>query len=267
MKSIEQINLENKYIVINGGFGLIGSEIAERCLQSGAQLLIIDNNKKKLSLIKKKFSTFKDNFKILIVDSASKNSLKKIILTIKNFNNFNTFINCSYPRDKNWNNNTFKSKNISSFTKNLETNFISNVWLTKEIAEIMKKNNRLSSIILFSSIYGMVGQDLEIYNNSNIKENICYSVIKGGILNYTRLMASYYGKHKIRVNSISPGGVINKENNPQNKNFIKNYSKRVPIKRIAKSSEIANAVLFLCSDLSSYMNGSNLVVDGGWTAI
>ena len=80
MKSLEQVNLKNKYIVIIGGFGLIGSEIAERCLRSGAKILIIDNNKKKLSLIKKKFSIFKNNFKILIADSASKSSLKKIIL-------------------------------------------------------------------------------------------------------------------------------------------------------------------------------------------
>ena len=267
MKFLSQINLQNKNIIINGGLGLIGSQISEKCLKCGAKILIIDNNKKKLNEFKKKIIPFKNNIRFLINDSANKKSINNIISSIKKFDKLDTFINCSYPRDKNWDDNTFEGKNISSFLKNLETNFISNVWLTKEIAEIMKKKNRSSSIVLFSSIYGMVGQDLEIYNNSNIRENICYSIIKGGVLNYTRLMASYYGKYKIRVNCVSPGGIKDKKNILQNKNFVRNFSKRVPIKRMAESEEIANTVLFLCSDLSSYMNGSNLVVDGGWTSI
>ena len=151
----------------------------------------------------------------------------------------------------------------------------------------IKKNNRLYKeekgkhmieqgkggvIVQTSSMYGLIAPDQRIYEGSQymgcqMNSPASYTVSKAAVIGLTKYLAAYWGQKGVRVNSISPGGVINKENNLQNKNFIKNYSKRVPIKRMAKSSEIANAVLFLCSDLSSYMNGSNLVVDGGWTAI
>ena len=267
MKNHKSINLNKKNIVINGGLGLIGNAISVKCLEYGANILIIDNNKKAAIKFREENREYSDKFKILIKNSASSKSINSIIKEIKKFKNFNSFINCSYPRDKYWYDNTFKSKNIDSFLNNIKTNYITNIWLTKEIAEFLKLKKRNSTIILFSSIYGMVGQDMEIYKNSNIKENISYALIKGGILNFVRLMASYYGKDKIRINCVSPGGVRSPKNKLQDKKFLKNYSNRVPIKRMAHPDEIANAIVFLSSDLSSYMNGSNLVVDGGWTSI
>ena len=94
-------------------------------------------------------------------------------------------------------------------------------------------------------------------------ENVAYSAIKGGIINYTRLMASYFGKYNIRVNSISPGGIFDN----QNEIFVNNYNKTSPMKRMGLPNEVASAVLFLASDLSSFVSGENLMVDGGWTAI
>ena len=263
----DEISLKNKNIIINGGLGLIGNRISTKCLEAGAKVLIIDNNKGAISNFKIINDQYKEQFKIINKNSADKKNIGYIVSEIKKFKNANTFVNCSYPKDKYWNKNTFSEKNINSFLKNIELNFISNFWLSKEIAEVFKSKKKQSSIILFSSIYGMVGQDLEIYDNSKIKENLTYSIIKGGIINFTKLMASNYSKHNIRINVVSPGGVRDKNNKTQNKKLIKNYSKRVPFKRMAHPDEIANTVIFLCSDLSSYMSGSNLVVDGGWTSI
>ena len=109
----------------------------------------------------------------------------------------------------------------------------------------------------------MVGQNLNIYQNTNMTENFPYSIIKGGQSNLVKQMASYYGRHKIRVNAVCAGGVFDN----QNKKFVKNYSKQVPIKRMAKAHEISSTIIFLSSDASSYITGSNLVVDGGWTSI
>ena len=95
-----------------------------------------------------------------------------------------------------------------------------------------------------------------------MRENLSYSVIKGGIVNLSKQLASYYGKDKIRVNAICQGVF-----DGQNRTFVKNYNKRVPLKRMAKSQEIANVVLFLSSDASSYITGSTLIVDGGWSAV
>ena len=96
-----------------------------------------------------------------------------------------------------------------------------------------------------------------------------YSVIKGGIINLSRQMASYYGKYNIRVNTLIPGGVLGPQNtiHEQNKTFVENYNKKTPLKRLANPEEIASAALFLASDASSYITGSTFVVDGGWTAI
>ena len=138
--------------------------------------------------------------------------------------------------------------------------------MIKLIANLMVKKNKPGTIIQLGSIYGIVGQDINIYKNTNMAENMTYSIIKGGILSLTRQMASYYGKFNIRINSVCPGGVFNKKY-PQNKIFIKNYRNRVPLKRLAENKEIASSIIFLSSEASSYITGTALMVDGGWTCI
>ena len=97
-----------------------------------------------------------------------------------------------------------------------------------------------------------------------------YSIIKGGIINLTRQMASYYGQYNIRVNTLTPGGIVGHvagENHQQNSTFINNYSEKNPLKRLGNSHEIASTALFLASEASSYINGANIVVDGGWSIV
>ena len=99
-----------------------------------------------------------------------------------------------------------------------------------------------------------------------MRENMTYSIIKGAIINNIRQMSSFYGKYKIRVNSISPGGLIGHNAGKtkfQNKNFIKNYSNKVPLRRLGKPAEISKSVVFLVSPRASYITGTNFIVDGG----
>ena len=138
------------------------------------------------------------------------------------------------------------------------------------LANHMIRSSIKGSIIQFGSIYGLLGQDLSVYVNTEMKENASYSIIKGGIINLTRSMSSFYGKHDIRVNTICPGAVqghVAGGADEQNKEFIKNFSNKVPLGRLAKAEEMAGPVLFLATDASSYVTGLTLVVDGGWTAI
>jgi NAD(P)-dependent dehydrogenase (short-subunit alcohol dehydrogenase family) len=110
----------------------------------------------------------------------------------------------------------------------------------------------------------MLGQDPALYENiMSMKESMTYSVIKGGITNSVRSMAAYYGKYKIRINAVCPGGVIDK----QNKSFVERYKKKTPIQRMATPEDISNATIFLASKQSSYITGTNLIVDGGFSII
>ena len=143
-------------------------------------------------------------------------------------------------------------------------------WLARTVAEKMVDNKVEGNIIQISSIYGIVGQDLSIYEGLNMKENMTYSAIKGGIANLTRQMASYYGQFNIRVNTICPGGLqghMAGKKGSQSPRFIKQYNKKVPIKRMGRADEVASTALFLASEASSYITGGTIMVDGGWTAI
>ena len=120
-------------------------------------------------------------------------------------------------------------------------------------------------------MYGSkIAQDTSIYLGTNMRENYAYNVIKSGIVGASKMIASYYGRYGIRSNVICPGAIIGHvagKSNKQPKNFLKNFNNKVPLRRMAKPEEIANVAIFLASDDSSYITGTEIVVDGGWTAI
>ena len=249
-------NFRGKNVFILGGSGLIGQEVSKAILDLEGRVINLDikNNSKKED----------KNYKYQYLNVENVNKLsKKIFSIIKKHGEPNVFINCSYPKTKDWSKNNFKNISLESFEKNIKIQLNSSCWILRLFAESMVKKKIKGSIVQLNSIYGLVGQDMNIYKNTNLSESMSYSIIKGGQLNLVRQMASYYGKYNIRINSICAGGVENK----QNKKFIKNYSKKALLKRLAKSSEIASAALFLSSEAASYITGSNLVVDGGWTSI
>lgn len=122
---------------------------------------------------------------------------------------------------------------------------------------------RSGSIINVASIYGMVGPDFTVYEGTPIHNSVSYAYAKGGMINLTRYLASYLAPYGIRVNTLSPGGVLA----GQPERFIENYNKRVPMGRLANGADLQGAAVFLASDASAYITGQNIVVDGGWTSI
>ena len=267
----KKFSLKNKNIVIVGGTGLVGQEVCYALSNLGANISIFDIDKKKGKVLEKKITKSGYKAKFYFFDCTKKSNIKKIFQKIfKNKIFPDTLINCSYPRTKDWKNHNFKNISLNSYEKNISIHLNSYIWLSKIFAESLKQKNIKGNIIHFGSIYGVLGQDLSVYKNTEIKENLTYSVIKGAIVNYTRQMASYYGRHNIRVNAICPGGVygpVQGVSSKQSKKFLTNYSKKVPLGRLANSSEIAAVVAFLASPASSYINGSILMVDGGWSAV
>ena len=256
-------NLNNSKIYIIGGCGLIGSHIVNALEESGADITVFDldiknkKNKKKLKFLKLDCSDEK-NIKDYFNKYIEKNGCPDV------------FINASYPATKDWKNNSFKKINFNSYKKNIEIHLNSYVWFAKIIADQMVKNKIKGSIIQLSSIYGLVAQDINLYKDTNISENMTYGIIKSSTIHFTKQMASYYGKYGIRVNNLVIGGIkghIKGSKKKQDKIFLKKFNLKVPLKRMGKPQEIPSSVIFLASPASSYITGSNIVIDGGYSII
>jgi NAD(P)-dependent dehydrogenase (short-subunit alcohol dehydrogenase family) len=261
MSVINKFKLTNKKVFIIGGFGLIGTKVVANAISLGAKVTILDIKKKQVH----------KNVKYEKFDCSKLKTLEKNFNRIINkFGCPAVFINCSYPRTNDWDQCSFNEITLERMTKNIEIHMNSYAWLSKIVADEMLKNKIKGSIINLNSIYGLVGQDLNIYQKTPMKENMPYSMIKGGLVNLTRQLASYYGRYGIRVNNICSGGLsghVAGKSNFQNKQFIKNYENKVPLKRLGDPGEVANVITFIASDASSYITGSNVLVDGGWTII
>lgn len=267
MKKIDRniFDLKNKNIVINGGLGLIGSEVVYALSKFNANITVLDkknNSNKKLNKLKNIIFENYDTSNIVEIDKC----FKKILESRKKID---VFINCSYPFDSYWTNNTFDKINSNSLNNNILFNTNSYVLFTNMFAKHMKKNNINGSIIQFASIYGKLGQDQSIYENTSMKENVAYSFLKGGVVNLSRQMAAYYGKYNIRVNTISPGAVKGHVagKGKQPKRFVQSYISKNPIKRFCLPEDISPLCIFLSSSASEYITGQNFMVDGGWSII
>jgi len=155
----------------------------------------------------------------------------------------------------------FEERDFNDFMKVFKVNAGGTFLCIQQGSKIMKEQKIKGSIINVGSIYGVVSGDFRIYTDCNRQTSECYGASKAAIIHMTKYFAVALAGSGIRVNCISPGGIFNN----QGKDFIKNYSYRVPMGRMAKETEIADLAVFLSSDKASYMTGQNVMIDGGWT--
>lgn len=255
--------LKNKTIVITGGAGLIGSAFSNISVEYGANVVIIDIDKKKANKLVKKIKENARNSKIMYLkcDITSLSDIKKSInIILNNFEEIDALVNNAYPKNKNYGM-KFEDVTYEDFCENVNMHLGGYFLITQQVAKVMIKQN-FGNIINIGSIYGFAAPRFEIYKDTDMTTSVEYAAIKGAIINLTHYLASYLGKYNIRVNCISPGGVF--DNQPES--FIKNYSKKVLLgKRMANSDDLTSVLLFLLSDASKYITGQNIVVDAGWS--
>jgi len=244
--------LNNKVIIVTGGNGLLGKSFIEDINNKGGIGISLDiSHPTNLDLNQ------------IHADLTTEVGIVNAIKDISNhYGNIDGWVNNAYPRTKDWGTD-FLDLTAESLKTNVDSQMNSYILCCKEVIKHMLERNVKGAIINIASIYGIVGNDFTIYEGTDMKVPAPYSAIKGGIVNFSRFLASRFGGNEIRINTVSPGGIF--DNQPIS--FVKEYERKVPMKRMGNPDDIAPAVSFLLSDEARYITGQNLVVDGGWTAI
>lgn len=262
-------NLKGRTIILTGSAGLLGTEYAHILSEAGANLILVDiqetKNKKLEKILRQKYGTNPMAVSTDITNESQVHNLKKTIIAkygrIDGLIN-NAFFNHAVKQSKTGPT-PIESFPLEIWNKSMEINLTAVFLCCKEFGSDMAQK-RNGVIVNISSIYGIVGADQRIYGKSGINSPISYASSKGAIVNMTRYLTAYWHGKNVRVNTLTLGGV--QDDDYQTKDFIKNYSNKTILNRMAKKDDYIGAMLFLMSDASSYMTGSNVIVDGGWTA-
>lgn len=245
--------LKDKVVILTGAGGLIGKETLKHLVANGTRVVAVD------------ITEFENEASLFLTKNVtSTEDIDTIVeTTMREYGRIDGLVNLAYPRTADWGN-KFEEISYSSWQKNVDMQLNAVFYICQKALEVMKKQQS-GSIVNIASIYGVVGNDFSLYQEYGGTSPAAYSAVKGGIINFTRYLASYYGEYGIRVNCVSPGGILDIEK--QQPSFIRRYSEKSPLKRLGTPQEIAPAISFLLSDDASFITGHNLMVDGGWTSI
>ena len=245
------IDLQGKNIVVTGGSGLLGSIFVEAIRRAGGRCFNAD--------IDRKTDLAAGTLQLDITDESSVKELVGVLQT--NGISLDGWVNNAYPRTQDWGK-RFEEIPLESWRKNVDMHLNGYFLCLQQVLEVMKRQGH-GAVVSLGSIYGSLGPDFTVYEGTEMTMPAGYAAIKGGIVNLSRYLASYYGPYGLRVNCISPGGIFDH----QPEVFVKNYESKVPLRRMGTPEDIAPALVFLLSDGARYVTGQNLMVDGGWSAI
>ncbi|WP_371504473.1 SDR family oxidoreductase [Nitrosopumilus adriaticus] len=263
----KMFDMKNKVVVLTGSSGRLGTEYSNILSQAGAQLILVDKNSSKNEKLAKSLKKKYDSNPLsLTVDISNLKEVEDMTATIiKKYKKIDVLINNAFynPSQSKSSSAPFEKFPLDLWNQVLDVNLTGVFLCSQQVGKTMVQHQN-GVIINIASIYGMVGADQRIYGKSELNSPVSYAATKGAIINLTRYLAAYWQGKNIRVNSLSLGGVL--DTSYMSKQFIKNYSQKTILGRMANKTEYSGALLFLCSDSSSYMTGANLVLDGGWTA-
>ena len=270
----EKFNLTGRVAVVTGGVGLLGAEFCRTLAEAGAAVVVVDLNASASQAVAD--SLTKSGFKALAVptDITQPDAVNALVeKTLSTFGRLDILVNSAAldPKfdpeavSKGITPGAFEDYPLDLWNSALNVNLTGMFLMTQACVKPMIAQGKKGSIINICSTYGLNGPDQRIYVKEGKRvafKPVYYTVTKAGVMGFTKYLAAYYADTEIRVNALTPGGVFNNHEDY----FVKNYSAKTILGRMAHKDEMNGALLFLASDASSYMTGNNVVVDGGWTA-
>lgn len=253
--------LDNKVVVITGGAGLIGKSFVKAVISNNGTAIIADivdlsNDIENLGFSKEELSSI-DVIQMNITDKVSINNAIEYLTST--YGRIDALVNNAYPRNKNYGKHFFDVE-YNDFVENTGLN-LGGYFITSQQFALYFKEQGYGNIINISSIYGVIAPKFEIYDNTSMTTPVEYAAIKSGLIHLTKYMAKYFKGLNIRVNTLSPGGIL--DNQP--KDFIDAYQKGSLNKGMLDKSDLSGTLVYMLSDMSQYVNGQNLVVDDGFT--
>jgi len=255
--------LKNKVVVVTGGAGLLGRAFVKAIAESGGIGIIADIDKEKGEILKKELAQeIKENRKIDYIEMniISKKSIQDAIEhLVKKYGKIDALVNSAYPRNKNYGR-KFEEIEYEDFCENINLH-LGGYFLTSQQFALYFKKQGYGNIINIASIYGVVAPRFEIYEGTDMTMPVEYACIKSAIIHLTKYMGKYFKGWNIRVNCISPGGILS----GQPKQFLRNYNRYGLTKGMLDVLDVVGTLIFLLSDMSKYINGQNIVVDDGWS--
>ena len=259
MNVLKLFSLKEKVCLVSGGGGLYGTYIAEGLAEAGGTVIIASRDVSKCKVAADNFSQKGLDTHAMELDQTDHDSviqLKNGIL--EKFGKLDVFVNNAVARP-------MKSyeDSLANFDASMKVNVSGMFDIVREMAELLSRNKTGGSIINISSMMGMFGPDLSNYEGTDMGyPPPDYFFHRAGIINLTRYLARMFAGKNIRVNCVSPGGLFNHQ--PQR--FLENYCKKVPLGRMANNDDIKGLMVLLASDAGAYINGENILMDGGLNA-
>lgn len=266
MKTIQELMcLKGRKVLITGGAGYIGAAVSEALVELGAVVALVDVHEQRCQVVAESLNKKREGAAVSIPcnlkdEAAVRSTVHKAASAMGGLDILiHSAAYVGTTQLEGWAA-SFEEQTVKAWDEAMRVNLTSAFVLAQEAKRFLENSGR-GSIIFFDSIYGAVGPDMRLYEGTEMHNPVAGGVAKGGLLQLSRYLATLFAP-KIRVNAISPGGVY--RNQPGS--FCERYISRTPLNRMATEEDMKGAVVYLASDLSRYVTGHNLMVDGGWTA-
>lgn len=253
--------LADKVVVVTGGAGLLGKEFCSAIASRGGYAVVADLNLEGAQRVVDEIcEQYPGRAHAAVMDITDKGSINAAIANVQNAKgSIDAVVNNAYPRNAHYGR-RLEDVTYDDFCSNVSMHLGGYFLVAQQFAAFFREQGR-GNIVNMSSIYGVIAPRFEVYATTAMTMPVEYAAIKSGVLHLTKYFAQYLKGAGIRVNAISPGGILDQ----QPEAFLQKYRALSAGKGMLEKSDITGTLLFLLSDMSLYMNGQNLVVDDGFS--